>query len=134
MAYLGYLIKVGDYKIPHSYIGAESYSAVKNTQDIDSYRDANGELHRDALEHTPYKVEFETRNMLTNTEFSTLMRNIKSNFINTLEKKANVTLYLPEEDDYVTQDIYMPDIQVPMYFADDKIVKYKPIRLAFIGY
>lgn len=134
MAYEGYLIKVGDYKIPHSYIGAESYSAVKNTQDLDSYRDGDGLLHRDALEHTPYKVEFETRNMLTNTEFAILMKNIKKNFINTSEKKASVTIYLPEEDDYVTQNMYMPDINVPLYSATVEEVKYKPIRLAFIGY
>ena len=80
MAYNGYLIKVGDYKIPHSYISAESYSAYRNIQDLDSYRDGNGKLHRTALSHVPNKVEFETRNMLTNKQFTDLMSNIQKNY------------------------------------------------------
>lgn len=134
MAYSGYLIKVGSYEIPHGYIGAETYTVYKNSQDLDSYRDADGKLHRTALEHTPNKVEFETVNMLTNTEFATLMSNIRKNFTNVTERKASVTLYIPESDSYVTQDMYMPDIQPQLYFADKNVIKYKPIRLAFIGY
>lgn len=134
MAYSGYLIQVGDYKIPHKYISAESYSVYKNTQDLDSYRDADGVLHRTTLEHTPNKAEFETRNMLTNKEFAELMNNIKNNYTNATERTASVTLYIPESDSYVTQDMYMPDFQPQIYFADSKKIQYKPIRLAFIGY
>lgn len=134
MAYLGYLIKVGSYKIPHKYIGAESYTVYKSVQDLDSYRDADGKLHRNALSHAPNKVEFDTVNMMSNTEFSELMGNIRNNFTNENERKASVTLYLPETDSYVTQDMYMPDIQPQMYLADSKKIQYKPIRLAFIGY
>ena len=134
MAYEGYLIKVGNYKIPHSYIGAETYTVYKNTQDLDSYRDADGKLHRTALSHTPNKVEFETVNMLDNKQFATLMSNIRKNYTNEDERKASVTLYIPESDSYVTQDMYMPDIQPQIYFADSKTIKYQPIRLAFIGY
>lgn len=134
MAYSGYLIKIGNYKLPHSYISAESYSVYKNTQDLDSYRDADGKLHRTALEHTPNKVEFDTRNMLTDVQFANLMENIRNNFTNTAERTASVTLYIPESDSYVTQDMYMSDIQPQLYFADSKKIQYKPIRIAFIGY
>ena len=134
MAYSGYLIKVGSYQIPHSYISAESYTVYKNTQDLDSYRDADGKLHRTALEHTPNKVEFDTRNMMTNTEFATLMSNLRGQFTSSAERKASVTLYIPESDSYVTQDMYMPDIQPQIYGILDGVIKYKPIRLAFIGY
>lgn len=134
MAYSGYLIQIGNYKLPHKYISAESYSVYKNTQDLDSYRDADGVLHRTALEHTPNKVEFETRNMLTDKQFSEIMSNIRNNFTNATERKASVTLYIPESDSYVTQDMYMPDIQPQLYSADSKKIQYKPIRLAFIGY
>lgn len=134
MAYAGYLIKVGGYEIPLKYIKAESYSPYRNIQDLDSYRDADGILHRTALEHIPNKVEFETVPMLTNTQFSEIMGNIQANFTNALERKASVTLYLPETDSYVTQDMYMPDIKPTMYFADSTVIKYNAIRLAFIGY
>ena len=79
MAYNGFLIKVGDYTIPtNKYIKANSYSALYSTSDLDSYRDANGVLHRQALDHKLLKIEFETPAMLTNDEMSALMANIQS--------------------------------------------------------
>lgn len=134
MAYNGYLIKVGNYTIPHDYISAESYSAYRNIQDLDSYRDGNGKLHRTALSHVPNKVEFDTRNMLTNAQFSDLMSNIRSNYTNINERKASVTMYVPETNSYVTQDMYMPDIQPQIYGIFNNVIHYMPIRLAFIGY
>ena len=134
MAYAGYLIKVGTYEIPLSIIRAETYSPYKSVTDLDSYVDANGYLHRNALDHIANKVEFETVPMLTNTQFASLMSNLYGQMSNTLERKASVTAYIPETDDYVTQDMYMPDIKPTVYYADENVVKYNQIRLAFIGY
>lgn len=134
MAYAGYLIKVGDFTIPLSIIRAETYSAYESTSDFDSYVDANAELHRNACEHKGYKAEFETIPMLTNIEFGNLMANIKAQYINVPEKKAPITLYVPEYDDYVQVNAYEPDIKPVLYYADDTVVKYNQIRLAFIGY
>lgn len=134
MAYAGYLIQVGNYKIPHSWIRAETYVVTKNGQDLDSYRDANGVLHRNALEHWVAKAEFETPPLKTNKQVATFMNNIASNYTNATEKKANVTLYIPETDSYVTQEMYVPDISFTLYSADDTEVKYNQFRVAFIGY
>lgn len=134
MAYSGYLIKVGLYTIPLSIIRAETYSPYKSVTDLDSYVDANGVLHRNALEHIAYKIEFETVPMLTNTQFADLMNNLYGNMSNTLERKASVTAYIPEIDDYITQDMYMPDIKPVLYYADNEKIQYNQIRLAFIGY
>ena len=134
MAYSGYLIKVGEWKIPHSWIRAETYVVTKNGQDLDSYRDANGVLHRNALEHWVAKAEFETPPLKTNTEVANFMRNISSNYTNAVEKKANVTVYIPEIDDYVTQEMYVPDIPFTIYSANDTEIKYNQFRVAFIGY
>lgn len=134
MAYAGYLIQVGNYKIPHSWIRAETYVVTKNGQDLDSYRDANGVLHRNALEHWVAKAEFETPALKTNKEVATFMNNISSNYTNTVEKKANVTMYIPELDDYVTQEMYVPDIPFTLYSADANEVKFNQFRVAFIGY
>lgn len=135
MSYNGYLIKVGDYEISMKrFIAAESYQVTKNVQDLDSYRDANGVLHRNALEHAPIKVEFTTPAMLTNTEVAELMSSLKSQIVNEIERKYNVTVYVPELDDYVTQEMYMPDPQFQIYGTYDNKVTYKPTRFAFIGY
>ena len=134
MAYAGYLIKVGTYTIPLSIIRAETYSPYKSVTDLDSYVDANGELHRNALDHIAYKIEFETIPLLTDVQFGNLMSNLYAQMSNQLERKASVTAYIPEINDYITQDMYMPDIKPVLYYADGEKVQYNQIRLAFIGY
>lgn len=137
MAYKGYLIKVGNYEIdPAIWIQADSYSALYSTTDIDAYRNANGELIRGALEHRVAKIDFNTVANLNNEQFAELMKNISKNYTIAKEKKASVECYIPEIDDYITQDMYMPDITPKIYRIDPdtNIIYYEAIRLAFIGY
>ena len=134
MAYKGYLIKIGNYIFPLSMIKAESYKATNYGQDLDSTRDVNGILHRTALENTAPKVEFETRNMLDNTQVSSIFANIQANYTNAVEKKASVEVYVPELDKYVTSDMYMADFEPTMYFADEKEIKYLSTKMAWISY
>ena len=135
MAYAGYLIKVGDYEIPTDrLISAQSYKATLSVQDLDSYRDANGVLHRTALEHRVNKIEFETRNMLTNTEMAELFGNIANYYTVPAERKFVGTFYVPELDDYVSQNMYIADPSFNIYGIFDGVIKYKPTRIAFIAY
>lgn len=134
MAYKGYLIKIGSYIFPLSMIKAESYKTTNYGQDLDSTRDVNGILHRTALENTAPKVEFETRNMLDNTQMSSIFSNIQANYKNAVEKKASVEVYVPELNKYVTSDMYMADFEPTMYFADEKEIKYLSTRMAWISY
>ena len=135
MAYSGFLIKVGDYIIPaNKYIKADSYSVYRNVQDLDSYRDANGVLHRNALDHVANKVEFETPAMLTNADFSNFMSQIQANYTVPKERKANVTLYIPEIDAYETQEMYMSDPKPSIYTVANGVIRYNAIRFSFIGY
>lgn len=134
MAYAGYLVQVGSYNIPLSFIRAESYKATHLIQDLDSYRDANGLLHRNALSHVPDKVEFECVPMLTNTEMNAVVSSIRAQFSASAERKASVSMYVPELDSYVTQDMYMPDPEFTMYYADGSMIQYNAVRFAFIGY
>lgn len=144
MAYAGYLVKVASsqddlqtgtpYTIPLSFIKADSYKIAKKIQDLDSYRDANGELHRNALTHVPYKLEFECVPMLTNTEISAVLASITGKFAIAPERKIYVSAYNPEGDEYISQFMYMPDIEFQMYYADTSMIQYDAVRLAFIGY
>ena len=135
MAYSGYLIKIGTYAIPLSMIKADSYYAYYNMQDYDPWTDAKGYLHRDAVKLKALKVEFETRNMLNNTEFTALMNAIKAQFISgkAHARECSITAYIPEIDDYVTQRGYMADFKPQMYLADNEKILYDACRLSFIG-
>lgn len=133
MAYQGFLLKIGDYTIPHKYIKADSYSPYVNMQDVEAYTDANGYLHRNAVELKVAKVEFETPSMLTNVTFTELMDNIRANYLDVKSRKILITAYIPEYDDYVTQTGYLADFQPKIYGVFDGVIKYNPIRLAVIG-
>lgn len=134
MAYSGWLIKVGNYIIPaNKFIRADSYSAYTNMQGLDSYTDANGFLHINALELKAIKIEFETPAMLTNEELSELMSNIRANYTNERERKSIVTAYIPEYDRYITQSCYLSDFTPQIYGNYNGIIHYNPIRIAFIG-
>lgn len=135
MSFAGYLVKAGDYTIPaDKYIKSQSYKVTLNVQDLDSFRDANGVLHRTALEHRVSKVEFETPAMLTNVQMTELFNNIANNYSVPAERKFVGTFYVPELDDYVSQDMYMSDPAFNIYGIFDNVVKYSSVRIAFITY
>lgn len=133
MAYSGFLLKIGNYTFPQKYIKAESYSAYVNMQDLDPWTDANGFLHREAVELKALKVEFETPAMLTNVEFTEIMNNIKANYTIEKARQCQITAYIPEYDSYVTQTGYMADLTPTIYGTWDGVIHYNSIRLAFIG-
>lgn len=135
MSYTGYLIKVGEYDIPtDKFIRAQSYKATLSVMDLDSFRDADGVLHRTALSHRVNKIEFETPMGLTNIDMAELFGNIAENYTVPAERKFVGTFYVPELDDYVSQDMYMVDPAFNMHSVTDKIIQYKPVRIAFIAY
>ena len=137
MAYSGYLVKVGTYTIPFRYIKAETYQCVYETVDFDSYRDANGGLHRDSVsDQRIMKVEWETPDM-SETEIRTLISNIQSQYIvgENKAKACNVEAWMPETGTYEADKCYLTsDVNFTIRYADGNGLRYQPIRFAFIGY
>lgn len=134
MAYNGYLLKIGTYEVsPDTYMKTESYKAYINMQDIDDWTDADGYLHRSVVELKAMKVEFETPDMLTNTQFSSLIGNIYSNFTDSNAKECIVDAYVPELDGYVTEKCYMVDIQPQIHAIFDDTIHYSSMRFTFVG-
>ena len=133
MAYSGFLLKIGEWEFPESLMAANSYSPYVNMQDVDPWTDENGELHRNPIDLKALKVEFETKNMLTSTQFAEIMQNIRENYVSEKGRSCFITAYIPEYDDYVTQYGYLADFQPQIYTTGGGIVKYNSIRFAFIG-
>lgn len=120
---------------PIKYVKAESYSALYSGQDMESYRDANGNLIRNALPNPLPKIEFETRPMLNNTEMAEIWSFIRSRYVNSTEKSIYVKAFMPELNGYMTQKCYVPDCTPTIYGIDrsTKLIRYNSLRIAFIG-
>lgn len=140
MAFDGRLVQINgspNYVIDAGkFVKAESYKVLYSVTDYDSYRDANGVLHRNAVDHRIAKVEWETPALLTNTEVSELFREISRRYTIPKERKVSATVYIPETDSYVTQEMYMSDPTMQIYHIDkDKNkIQYNSFRIALIGY
>lgn len=133
MAFSGNLISVGSYTIPNKYIKYDSWSSTYETVDYDSYRDANGDLHRNALANRKLKVEFTTPYMYK-ADFDALMSGIRSNYVSSVEQSANVTAYIDEIGDYVTQKCYLVNVNPKIAQNSPIGIIYQPTRICFIGY
>lgn len=135
MAYGGFLVKVGEYIIPQKFIKADSYKAYVNMQDIDDYTDANGYLHRNAVELKALKVEFDVRAMLTGSEngLEELMSNIRNSYTNSRGRECIITAFIPEYNDYVTQKGYLADFQPQIYGTYGGELHYSSFHMSFIG-
>ena len=78
-------------------------------------------------------AKFETRAMLTNTEFNAIISKIRQQFTDATGRACYITAYIPEYDDYVTQYGYMADFQPTIYGTYGGQIHYNSARLAFIG-
>ena len=138
MAYQGYLLKIKgttDYEFPLEWITFESFKPIRGIQDLDSYRDGNGVLHRNALNTKVVKVEFQLRENIKASEYDVIMKAISDRYTKAAERKLQIDVYLPETGVYTGAiDVYMPDPEVVIKRADKNDLVYKSIRMAFIGY
>ena len=133
MGYGGYLIKVGDYKVPFKYILADTFQSPLLGQDKDSYNDDDGLLHRTALSHQVLKAEWQTPPM-GEEELRPLMDSIEKQYTIRREKKCMVTAWCPEIGKYVSMYCYVPDITIVVGYANENSIDYNGYRIALIGY
>lgn len=137
MAFMGYLIKVGNKEIPTKYIAESSYYATpRQRQDLDSYRDNIGRLHRDVVEHQPSKVEFKTMDGLTEVEITSIWSIFSDESTNWNEMKADVEFYDPLTGEYQTEPMYLknPKVQIEEIDIETNTVYYKSIQFSLTGY
>lgn len=134
MGFSGNLVTFGGYTIPMELIKLDTYQVTYSTQDLDSYRDLDGTLHRNVLNNKVGKVEFNTP-YITGAKLEELMSGIRGAYGGTKEKTASCTFFVPELNSYITQKMYVPDITFKIYhIQDDGDLLYDSVRIAFIGY
>ena len=63
-----------------------------------------------------------------------LFGSIADNYIIPKERRLIATLYVPEIDDYMTQELYLQDPEFVISYKDEDTVYYEPTTLAFTAY
>lgn len=120
--------------IPNKYISLSSYVSTPNQrQDLDSYQDNLGKLHRNTLDHTRSKLEWNTP-PLFERELLSLQNILNGGIINAKERKLKIIHYCFDTHTYEQGEFYMPDITfTPLLIRNGEVLMDK-VRLAFIEY
>lgn len=136
MAFQGYLIQIGGQsEFFERYIVCQTYQVTKKMLDYGSFRDADGVLKRNCLDHVSYIIQFDIK-PCDNEKLAEFMGAIKSNFSIARERKVSITFYNAEDDNYITQDFYVPDPDFKIDHIDKDNIKiyFRQTTIKFIGY
>jgi len=134
MAYAGYFIAIDGDQLPFSYMKHDSYKVSPNQrQDLDSYTDQLGYLHRNALDHVPTKAEWQSP-IMEYAQFKVMMNFFVSKYTIYKERKVPATYYDFETDTYKSGQFYMPDYSVEVYHANSTNFIVNPITFKIIEY
>ena len=123
----------------HGFIKADTLEITPNARiDFDSYRDATGVLHRNAQSHTATVIEFDTIPMFS-VQFSALINNLKSQYINYNERDAQCSYFDPETNQTKTGHFYLDsNWKVSVYaswkISDQDMILYNPVHFKFVEY
>ena len=134
--YKGYLVKVGNSNIPTKYIAESSYYATPaQRQDLDSFRDNKGRLHRDVVENMPSKVEFKLMAGLSEEQVNEVVSIFYRNYTVRAERKALISFYDPSTGQYCEEYMYLKDTKYQLDYIDETGMPYfKEIQYVLTGY
>lgn len=135
MAFEGYLMKAGAATFPHKYIQASSYQATPSQrQDLDSYQDSQGNLHRTVVPHDRTKIIFKTMDNLSFAEKQEIQAFFNAAMTNARERKVSLTYWNDESNAYATGSFYIPDVTYPIKRIEADNIVYDSVEYHLIEY
>ena len=135
MAFEGYLMKAGTLPFPHKYIQVSTYQATPSQrQDLDSYQDSQGNLHRTVVSHDRTKIIFKTVENLTLTEKQEIQSFFSAAMTSTRERKVKLTYWNDETNAYANGNFYIPDVTFTIKRIDGSNIIYDSVEFHLIEY
>ena len=135
MAFEGYLMKAGAATFPHKYIQISTYQTTPSQrQDLDSYQDSLGNLHRTVVPHDRSKIIFKTMDNLNLTEKQGIQAFFNAAMTNTRERKVSLTYWNDESNAYATGSFYIPDVTYPIKRIEADNIVYDSVEYHLIEY
>ena len=133
MAFEGYLISSGGERFDERFIFKESYEVGREDMDLDSFRNANGVLERNVLDHSSTVITFETKPM-TNNYFASMMSFFARHYSVPRERKISLVYYLPEDDSYHSGEFYMATPKPKIHHIWDNEITYSQMQIKLVEY
>lgn len=133
----GWLLKFGTQEFPHELIKQATWKTTPNQRlENDAWTDNSGYLMRDTMPHTRTKIEFETVDDLTLDEKIKIQSIMSSSVVNKNQRKANITYWNDEDNEYKSATIYVPDTDFTINEIDKRRneIYYASIKITLIEY
>ena len=128
-------MKAGAATFPHKYIQASSYQATPSQrQDLDSYQDSQGNLHRTVVPHDRTKIIFKTMDNLSLAEKQEIQAFFNAAMTNARERKVTLTYWNDEDNIYKTGSFYIPDVTYPIKRIMGNDIVYDSVEYHLIEY
>ena len=135
MAFEGYLMKAGAATFPHKYIQISTYQTTPSQrQDLDSYQDSKGNLHRTVVPHDRSKIVFKTMDNLKLAEKQEIQAFFNGAMTNARERKITLAYWNDEDNMYKTGSFYIPDVTYPIKRIMGNDIVYGSVEYHLIEY
>lgn len=135
MAFKGYLMKAFETTFPHKYIQISTYQTTPSQrQDLDSYQDSKGNLHRTVVPHDRSKIVFKTIDDLKLAEKQEIQAFFNGAMANARERKVTLTYWNDEDNIYKTGSFYIPDVTYPIKRIMGNDIVYDSVEYHLIEY
>lgn len=135
MAFEGYLMKAFGTIFPHKYIQISTYQTTPSQrQDLDSYQDSKGNLHRTVVPHDRSKIVFKTMDNLKLAEKQEIQAFFNGAMTNARERKITLTYWNDEDNIYKTGSFYIPDVTYPIKRIMGNDIVYDSVEYHLIEY
>lgn len=135
MAFEGFLMKASETTFPHKYIQISTYQTTPSQrQDLDSYQDSKGNLHRTVVPHDRSKIVFKTIDDLKLAEKQEIQAFFNGAMTNARERKVTLTYWNDEDNIYKTGSFYIPDVTYPIKRIMGNDIVYDSVEYHLIEY
>ena len=120
---------------PHKYIQISTYQTTPSQrQDLDSYQDSKGNLHRTVVPHDRSKIVFKTMDNLKLAEKQEIQAFFNGAMTNARERKITLAYWNDEDNMYKTGSFYIPDVTYPIKRIMGNDIVYGSVEYHLIEY
>lgn len=136
MAFEGYLISIGGWRVPLEYIRPESYTVTDGKEKLTEWKDYNNERHTVYAKKTQVNISFDTSKnfRLSDTEvaqFNEALNAAKKIGTVFTPDSYEVRYYNPQSGIYETKYFTLEPLKFDIWGCNDNAIYFNPLKFDF---